>query len=334
MENVSNRKKIIIAAVLAICLFVAVFVTIRLAAVRKDLRQRTYLPEQAVQEPGIRKLGLTGQANLLLSAANPNVATGGIFEVESKVELTDSLKISGADIVVLYDKSKLEVIDLIPNIKTVYPDAPFDIATVVTHGGSFDDTFNFLRVAEVASRSGELLVSGTINLAKITFRAKAEGGGVIKYPDDNKYFEIVGTGTSSPIITPSEIPAVIRGHIPPTGTTTPVPSAVYTLTPAPSQLPTPTPTVTHPPSTPTVTVVPSSPTPTVVNLVSLGDLNNDGKINQDDVTIMTSDQYWQPFTSNYALPTLTAIRQKTADLNKDNMVDEKDLTILLDNWKP
>ena len=304
MENTPNRKKII-AAVLVVCLFVAIFATIRLAAIRQGLKKS--LPEQAVQE-GIGKLGLVGQANLLLSAANSDIATGGTFEVESKVELTDSsLKISGADIVILYDKNKLEVVNVIPNVKTVYPDAPFDLVPIVTYGGSFDNTFNFLRVAESTSRSTTLLAGGTVSLAKITFRTKETGGGVIKYPDDNQYLEIVGSGT---YVSPTPTSPV-------TPTVTPVPAATLTPTATPVVAPTLTPT------TPT-----NTPVPVGCPRGDLGNLNcsTDGIINDSDLTIMLSS--WAP---NGPVPN-PATGQHSADIVVDNKVDESDIAKLLDNW--
>ncbi len=269
------NKKILIVIILLFFLFAGSFLAMKFAG------KKGRVPEISLQEGEISKLGLVGHANLLLSSPKTDVDVGGIIEVTASAQLTDDkLKVSGVDVVILYEKSKLEVIDVVPNIKSVFPDAPFDVAPIVTYGGKYDDTFDFLRVAEVASRSGSMLVGGTVNLAKITFRAKEKGIGVIKYPDDNKYLEIAGVGTyvsstPSPTNVPTLNPTPIKTNTPiPTKTLTPIPTKTLTpiptktLTPTKSMTPTPTKTRTPTPSTivtpqnlsiiPTKTVIPTS----------------------------------------------------------------------------
>lgn len=151
---------------------------------------------------------LQGKANFLLSSDPPlNATAGQNINVLVSLRLTDpSLKVSGVDFMLLYDKNLLDVGNIVPNVETVTPGAPFTDAPIVTSGGQYngpecaDDVnnckFNFLRVAEVARRADADLPGGTsaaITLANITFRGRGSGGQAeIKFPDDNKYLEVVG----------------------------------------------------------------------------------------------------------------------------------------------
>lgn len=104
----------------------------------------------------------------------------------------------------------------------------------------------------------------------------------------------------------------------PTGTLTP------TLTlpvPSPTSLPTTTPTVSptgsiSPTFSPSPTLI--SPTPAPVN----ADLNGDGKVNQDDLSILFA---------SWGVPPPTAAPR--ADLNNDGLINGMDAAIILANWR-
>jgi len=150
------------------------------------------------QRQNIRPRALQGKANFLLSTDSINSTVGKNIDVLVSLQTTDpALRVSGVDFLLLYDKNKLDVGNIVPNVIAVNPSAPFTDALVVTSGGSFDDTYNFVRVAQVARRAEADLPKGTFQLAKITFRGRGVGQATIKFPDEDKYLEVVGTGTSS-----------------------------------------------------------------------------------------------------------------------------------------
>lgn len=143
----------------------------------------------------IRPRALQGKANILMNSDKNSSSIGGSIDVLVSLQLTEpGLKVSGIDFMVLYDKEKLDVVNILPALDTVMPGGVFTEAPVVTSGGIFDDTFNFIRVVELAKMPGEFLPSAAIPLATITFRSIGEGSAVVKLPEDNKYIEIVGTG--------------------------------------------------------------------------------------------------------------------------------------------
>lgn len=147
------------------------------------------------QQQDIRPRALTGNADLRLTTPSANIPAGGEFSVMATVNLTNqSLRISGADFIILYERDKLDVVNVVPQITSVNPQAAFTDAPIVTRDGYFDGTYNFLRVAEVARKPDNQLAGTSTSLALITFRAKttATGRATIKYPDDNQYLELVG----------------------------------------------------------------------------------------------------------------------------------------------
>lgn len=151
----------------------------------------------------IRPRALQGQANMLLSADSTSIAAGKPINVVVSMQLKDNnLKASGVDFVLLYEKSKLDVLSVTPQIKSIDPAAAFTEAPIVSTGGVFDDTFNFIRVVEVARVADQYLPTGTVTLAKINFVARTSGNATVKFPDDNKYIQISGIGGSTPSVTP------------------------------------------------------------------------------------------------------------------------------------
>lgn len=157
------------------------------------------------------KAALAGKANFLLTTDSTKSSVGKNIIVYVSMQLTDAnLRASGVDFTLLYDKEKLEVGQITPALTIYNPQAAFTDALIVTSGGQFpkgtaecpdievDCPYYFLRVAEVAKKVNNALPKGTITLAKITFRGKAEGQATIKFPDDNKYIQVVGTGTYVP----------------------------------------------------------------------------------------------------------------------------------------
>lgn len=211
----------------------------------------------------IRPRALQGKANILMSSDKNSAKVGESVNVMVSLQLTEpGLKVSGIDFMILYDKAKMDVINIMPALQTTLPGGVFTEAPVVTSGGIFDDTYNFLRVVELAKMPSDFLPSGAIPLTTVTFRSIGEGSAVVKFPEDNKYIEIVGTGV----------------YLPPTGVLSPTPTITPggpTLTPSPTITPggptlTPVPPTATPvpptatPVPPTATPVPPSPTPTLV----------------------------------------------------------------------
>lgn len=145
------------------------------------------------QKQEIRPRALQGNANFRLSAGNANPKAGESFDVLISLQLTnDNLKVSGADVVLLYDKSKLQVINLRPQVPSVDPNAAFTDAPVVTYGGVFDNGSNFARVTLIARKPTDYLAGGTVSLARVTFRALNTGNATIKFPDDDSLLQVVG----------------------------------------------------------------------------------------------------------------------------------------------
>ncbi len=189
----SLTKKQILGIAFIILLIFVLPLTVFLSKKRQDIRPRA----------------MQGKANLLLSSSVNSSNVGKFIDVLVSLQLTDpSLKVSGADFLLLYDKEKLDVKSIVPAIpSTSIPKPAFTDTLMLTSGGIFDATFNYLRVVEVAKKTDAELSSGTLTLAKITFLAKGEGAATIKFPDDNKYIEISGTGTY--IIPTSVIPTSV-----------------------------------------------------------------------------------------------------------------------------
>ncbi|MBI2616560.1 hypothetical protein HYW55_00305 [Candidatus Gottesmanbacteria bacterium] len=176
----NNRSKFIIFFLLF--LLFALPVTLYLTRKGQDIRPRA----------------LQGNANLLLSTGNTNPDAGEYFDVVATIQMNDSsAKLSGADVTILYDKAKLMATNVVPAVQTVNPSYAFTEAPVVMKEGSFDNTYNFVRVALVVKGATNTLPVGSMMLAKITFKAKQSGQAVIKYPDDNRYLQIVGYGVGA-----------------------------------------------------------------------------------------------------------------------------------------
>ncbi len=175
-------KKQFLSLILILVLLFALPVAIFLTRKKQDIRPQA---------------SFVGRANIMMNSDLMSTNVGQSFNVLITLQLTDPrLKVSAMDFLVLYDKAKLDVVNIIPALTSIDPKAPFTDANIVTSGGNFDDTFNFVRVAEYARKYNADLKGGTFNVAKIIFRARGEGKAAIKMPDDNKYIEIVGIGSS------------------------------------------------------------------------------------------------------------------------------------------
>lgn len=162
------QKKLIGLVFLAL-LVLALPVVIFLARTRQDIRPRA---SQA-------------KANMLLFAEATDVSVDGTNSVIVSTQVTDTnIRVSGVDFTLLYDKDKLDVDDVVPS--NVFTDVQ-----VKYWGGSFDQTYNFVRVAETVNKPHDQLPKDTFQLARITFKGKAEGDASVKFPDDNKFIEIV-----------------------------------------------------------------------------------------------------------------------------------------------
>lgn len=212
-------KKQIYSLIIFVILLFALPLAIFLTQKRQDIRPRA----------------LQGKANLLISSDKNSANVGESINVLVSLQVTDNtLKVSGVDFMLLYDKDKMDVLNILPALQTTTLGGIFTEAPVVTSGGRFDDTFNFLRVVEIAKMQQNFLPAGTITLARVTFRSIGQGSAIVKFPEDNKYLEIVGTGT---YISPTPCPA--GGCPSPTPSITP---GGPTLTPVPPTV-TPTPDI-------------------------------------------------------------------------------------------
>lgn len=170
-------KKNIIALIFLLALILALPLAIFLTGKKQDIRPRA----------------LQGKANLLLSTDKDNPGVGDEFHVLVSLQLTqDNLRVSGADFVLLYDKTALEVTNVIPEVTSTNPKAAFTDVVHLSSGGTFDDNYNFLRLAEVAKKPNSDLSGGTVSLSRVTFKAKAEKQATIKFPNDNKYLQVTG----------------------------------------------------------------------------------------------------------------------------------------------
>lgn len=187
----------------------------------------------------IRPRALQGYANFQLSADTQNAQTGQVVNVLSSLLLTQSnLRVSGVDFILLYEKDKFDVISVTPVTIKEDPAAGFTDSVIAVADGSFDAKFNFLRVVLTSNKPANQLAGGPVQLAKIAFRAGSDGQGIIKYPDDNKYLQVVGatyvpTGTPAPSFTPTPTGGVPTVSISPTlsaspsGSLTPAPVTVF-----------------------------------------------------------------------------------------------------------
>jgi hypothetical protein len=141
----------------------------------------------------LRPHALNGQANLLMSSTNTTVNVGDQFDVVVAVQLTNtSLRISGADLTILYDKNDFSVVSITPMVTSTDPATAFTDAVYLTSGGTFDTTNNFARVSVVSRKATSLLSGGTVQVARIRFQANSAGTGGIKFPDDPSYTTLVG----------------------------------------------------------------------------------------------------------------------------------------------
>lgn len=178
-------KKQVISLLFIVLLIVLLPLAILLTKKRQDIRPRA----------------LQGKANLQMNASTTKTSIGENIDVKLSMYLTDAkLRVSGADIVVLYEKDKLDPINVVPAVSD--SGSPFTDAPIVSSGGNFDNVYNYLRISEVSRKANSDLspTDGTqiVPLGMVTFKAKSEGKATIKYPDDNKYLEIVGISLESP----------------------------------------------------------------------------------------------------------------------------------------
>ena len=172
-----KAKKQTVTILILLGLIVGLFLTIYLVKQPQEIRPRA----------------LQGSANFRLSAGNANPKAGESFDVLISLQLTnDDLRVSGADVVLLYDKNKLLVTNLQPQVPSVDPNAAFTDAPVVTFGGVFDNGSNFARVSLIARKPTSSLAGGTVSLARVTFKALNTGNATIKFPDDDSLLQIVG----------------------------------------------------------------------------------------------------------------------------------------------
>lgn len=142
----------------------------------------------------LRPKALSGQANLLLSASTSSTNVNGQIDVVMSLELANNpkLRVSGADVTLLYDKTKLQLVDAEPataagRIMT----GPFTDSPIVNLNVAVDSQFNGIRLAQVINRPSTQLPGGTMQLGKAIFRAIAPGAATIKYTSPSA-MEVVG----------------------------------------------------------------------------------------------------------------------------------------------
>lgn len=140
----------------------------------------------------IRPRALTGNVKFHLSPLSPNVTRDQEFDEVISVEVTNpNVKVSGADLVVLYDQTRLEVVSITPHAggSNYFTDAPIAI-----HGQDFNNEFKSLRVSVVAKKTSSELEGGTKTIATVRFKGLTDGSATIKFSDDNSQLQVVGTG--------------------------------------------------------------------------------------------------------------------------------------------
>lgn len=141
----------------------------------------------------MRPKALTRQANLTLIADTTSVNIQGQVVVLIKAQLTETtLRMSGADITVQYDKTRLRVVSAEPATVVQNAANPFTDAPIVNPTVAVDTQFNGVRIAQIANRPSAQLPGGVVPLGKITFEAIAPGAATIKFPSDTNTMEIVG----------------------------------------------------------------------------------------------------------------------------------------------
>ena len=141
----------------------------------------------------IRSRAITGKANLLLSKDTLDIYVGNEFTVLVSIQLTDpTLRISGADLTLLYDRSKLEVIDISPVVTATDTGAAFTDVIHASSGGTFPDGRAFARVALVAQKANNALSGGTVQFARLRLRALSSGQTRLEFPTEYRYTELVG----------------------------------------------------------------------------------------------------------------------------------------------
>ena len=174
--SLSLNTRQLLGIVLIIGILLALPLVILLSQRQQDIRPRAALP---------------GVANFLLNADTTQIAPGGNVNVLVTMELTDpTVRSSGVDFLLLYDKSLLTAVTVTPNLSSGYTQAPIvqkELAYTAEGG-----TFNFVRVALISTNPSASLPNGTIPLATVTFQGKTPGSALIKFPDDNSKLQVVG----------------------------------------------------------------------------------------------------------------------------------------------
>src|SRR3989344_2356268 len=133
----------------------------------------------------IRSRAITGKANLLLSKDTIDVYVGNEFTVLVSIQLTDpTLRVSGADLTLLYDSSKLEVVDIVPVVTSTDAGAAFTDVIHTSSGGSYPDGRVFARVALVAQKANNALSGGTVQFARLRLRALSSGQTRLEFPTE------------------------------------------------------------------------------------------------------------------------------------------------------
>lgn len=144
----------------------------------------------ALRRQEIRPRALQGNANLILNADTKSVNIGDSINVLISLELTSpQVSLSGADLTILYDKSKLSVktVDVVTGPNEIFTDAP-----IIKHSDPFDNTFDKVRIAVVSNKSFADLPKGTITIGTINLQAIGSGAAVVKFPENNSLLQVVG----------------------------------------------------------------------------------------------------------------------------------------------
>ena len=140
------------------------------------------------------KASLTGKANFRLNADTTSVNAGQQVNVLVSLELTDpNVRVSAVTFPLLYDGSKLRLNSVTPNTTSGFTEVVWLEQSEQTYPAEGNGQLKFMGLALVNINPTANLSANTVTLANVTFDALVNGDAVIKFPDDNKALQVVGT---------------------------------------------------------------------------------------------------------------------------------------------
>ncbi|MBI4067129.1 hypothetical protein HY407_02000 [Candidatus Gottesmanbacteria bacterium] len=198
LKNLTRQQKI--GILLLLLLLVSLPIALYLTRQQQEIRPRA---------------ALAGQADFILESSNNSPDKDETFTVKAKLKSTNNnVKVSGVDFRILYDKSKFYTAPTIA--PEVGSNKPFTDVILTQVDQPYNDQFNYLRLVLVSRRLTPALSSGEMLMATITFKAKEDGDGIIRYPTADELTDINGVrllqvvgiepGSGDPTATPSPTP--------------------------------------------------------------------------------------------------------------------------------